>query len=139
MNFSTTRPRNRATILDDIHAAQPAVAGTLTSKTRTLKNGQTATYHQVQRWDKAGKKNITTHVPEHKLEKVRAAIERHRNFEALVMELAQADIAEILDDTPRDTQPDLKKKPCAKSPGSRGKPARPSATRSTRLNKTARA
>jgi len=139
MNFSTTRPRNRATILADINAAQPAVAGTLTSKTRTLKNGQTATYYQVQRWDKAKKRNITTHVPQDKVEQVRAAIEQHRRFEALALELAQADIAGILDDTPRPQQPDLKKKRCAESPSTRGKSAKPSAARSTRLNKTARA
>ena len=40
MNFSTTTPGNRANIPAEINNVKPAVAGTLTAKKRTLKNGR---------------------------------------------------------------------------------------------------
>jgi hypothetical protein len=67
---------NRSSILAEISALGSAVQGTLTVKTRKLADGRSGVCHQVQRWDKQSKRNVTFHVPASKVAEVRDAIGR---------------------------------------------------------------
>jgi hypothetical protein len=96
MTTHTIQRRDRSAILADIAKVKETVAGTLTAKTRKLASGGTATYHQVQHWDRKAKRNVTLHVPPGKLAEVKAAIGNNKRMEALVAELAAADAAAIL-------------------------------------------
>ena len=112
--------RDRSAILADINEmqAQGAVAGTLTMKTRKLADGTTAVYHQIQRWDRRTKRNVTIHVPADKVEAVKAGLERHGRLGALLDELAAADIGAVLS---RDADDPLKKKRLKSSAASPGR------------------
>ena len=88
--------RSRAAILADIAKINETAEGTLTVKTRRLKSGETATYHQLQRWDRQAKRNRTLHIPEGKVAEVKAALGNRGRLSALHAELAGADVAAIL-------------------------------------------
>jgi hypothetical protein len=106
MKTQVDRHRDRAAILADIGAIQSTVAGTLTEKRRGLKGGGTAVYHQLQRWE--GGRNVTVHVPEERVEAVRAGIGGRKRLDALLAELAAADTAAALSGAADD--PDKKKR-----------------------------
>ena len=63
--MTTRSNRDRTAILADINGilAQGTVAWTLTAKTRELTDGTAAVYHQIQRWDRRARRNVTVHVP----------------------------------------------------------------------------
>jgi hypothetical protein len=88
--------RDRSAILADINKIGKTIAGTITVKTRKLANGKTAVYHQIQRWDKQNKRNMTFHVPAGKVEEIKTGVEKHKKMEALLTELAAADIRAAL-------------------------------------------
>ena len=109
--------RDRSAILADINEIQGAVAGTLTAKSRKLANGKTAVCHQIQRWDRLAKRNVTIHVPADKVEAVKAGIERHVRLGALLDELAAADTAALLSGEACDPLKKKRLKSSAASPG----------------------
>jgi len=87
MNSSHTGPRATPAILAEISAIQNPVAGTLSQVARTLKNGETATYHILQYWE--GRRHVSVYVPPDKLAEIRQGVERNSRLKALFNELAQ--------------------------------------------------
>jgi hypothetical protein len=120
MKTQGIRHRDRAAILADINAAGNTVAGTLTEKRRELKGGGTAVYHQLQRWE--GGRNVTVHVPEGRVEAVRAGIEGRRRLDALLAELAAAGTAAALSGGADDPVKKKRRRPSGVSRG--GSPGR---------------
>ena len=102
-----TSRRDRAAILADINAIRDTAPGTLCEFRHRRKDGTEAVYHHVQVWEDG--RNKTVHVPAGKVEAVRAAIEGRRRMEALVAELAAADMAAALCGSTED--PVKKKRP----------------------------
>lgn len=87
--------RSRAEIISDMNGIECAVSGKITEKIRTLSNGETATYYQLQRWENG--RNVTTHIPKERLQALAEAAAGHAKLKALVAELSVVDTKTVLD------------------------------------------
>ena len=132
MKTPTPSSRSRADILADILALPPAIAGTLSHYSQTLKNGQTVIHHHIQR--SINGRNKTVYVPAHKLDAVKAGIAAHARFKALADELAMTDLDAVMADPTDDA---AKKKRTKSSSASPARPKRSSQPPSSPSGKTA--
>ena len=87
--------RNRAEIVSDINSVKCVVAGKITEKRRTLKNGETVAYHQLQQWVEG--KNVTTHIPKERLTAFMEAVAGHERLNNLVGELSTVDTKAVVE------------------------------------------
>jgi hypothetical protein len=89
-------PRNRAEVVADMNDVSRAVAGKITEKRRTLKNGKPVVYHQLQQW--VDGKNVTTHIPKGGLTAFTEAVDGHEKLRSLISELSSVDTKAITED-----------------------------------------
>ena len=94
--------RNRAEIVSDMNSIKCVASGKITEKRRTLKNGETVAYHQLQQW--VDGKNVTTHIPKDRLPAFTDAVAGHERLNNLVGELSTVDTKAVVEGV------DLKKK-----------------------------
>jgi hypothetical protein len=97
-----TSLRNRAEIVSEMNGIKSVVSGKITEKRRTLKNGETVAYHQLQQWVEG--RNVTTHIPKERLTAFTEAVTGHAKLNDLVEELSRVDTKSIVEGA------DLKKK-----------------------------
>jgi len=93
-NKSTPSRRSRAEILAAIAKIPAAVQGKICSMTKTLADGSTATYYNLQQWRDG--KNHTTHIPTERLAEFRKALEGGESLRSLEAELSDIDAESIL-------------------------------------------
>ena len=87
--------RDRAEIVSDMNSIKCVASGKITQKRRTLKNGETVIYHQLQQW--VDGKNITTHIPRERLSAFTEAIAGHAELINLVGELSTVDTKAVIE------------------------------------------
>lgn len=97
VNHSTS-PRTRAKILAELAALPSAVQGTICEDKRTLADGTTAVYHNLQYW--ADGRNHTIRIPRDRLAAFREAVRGGATAKRLLAELARADAEAILSPEP---------------------------------------
>lgn len=107
---------SRTEILASLASLPHALQGKICEDHRTLADGRTVTYHNLQYWSDG--KNHTIRIPEDKLARFEQAVENGRKAKSLLADLTRADAREILSSASA-----LKKK----SPKSRSKAQRKSA------------
>jgi hypothetical protein len=108
MNLTPIRPRAKAAIIAEINAIPYVVAGTLTEKRHTAKDGSTILYHQLQRWTEG--QNETTYVKRENLERVKQGIENFKQRKRLLDELDEAGFLTAFAKIEQETH-DKKKRP----------------------------
>ena len=94
--------RNRAEIVSEMNSIQCVASGRITEKRRTLKNGETVAYHQLQQW--VDGKNVTTHIPKDRLAAFTEAVAGYERLTNLVGELSTVDTKAVVEGV------DIKKK-----------------------------
>jgi hypothetical protein len=87
--------RNRAEIVSEMNGIKSVVSGKITEKRRTLKNGETVAYHQLQQW--VDGRNVTTHIPKERLAAFTEAVTGHAKLNDLVEELSTVDTKSIVE------------------------------------------
>ena len=95
MNTNTQKtPRNRAKILAELAALPSAIQGKICEDRRTLADGTTAVYHNLQYW--ANGRNHTIRIPKDKLPAFREAVKGGTTAKKLLAELTKTDAETIL-------------------------------------------
>lgn len=95
MNTTTSNsPRNRAKIIAEIVSLPSAIQGKICEDRRTLANGTTAIYHNLQYW--ADGRNHTIRIPREKLAEFTEAVRGGATAKRLLTELTKADAEAIL-------------------------------------------
>lgn len=87
-------PRTRAKILAELASLPRAVLGKICDDRRTLADGTTAVYHNLQYW--ADGRNHTVRIPEDRLPAFREAVRGGATAKRLLAELTRADAETIL-------------------------------------------
>ena len=90
----STTPRTRAKILAELASLPSAVQGKICDDRRTLADGTTAVYHNLQYW--ADGRNHTVRIPRDRLGEFREAVRGGATAKRLLAELARADAETIL-------------------------------------------
>ena len=95
MNTNTQKtPRTRAKILAELAALPSAIQGKICEDRRTLADGTTTVYHNLQYW--ANGRNHTIRIPKDKLPAFREAVKGGATAKKLLAELTKTDAETIL-------------------------------------------
>lgn len=89
-----TTERSRAEILAEIENIPFAVQGKICENRKTLADGTTAVYHNLQWW--ADGKNHAMHIPEDRLAEFKDAVKGGKRVRELVYELSSSSTASLL-------------------------------------------
>jgi len=91
---SVRSPRTRAKIIAELASLPSAIQGKICEDRRTLANGTTAVYHNLQYW--ADGRNHTIRIPHEKLAEFTEAVEGGATAKKLLAELTKTDAETIL-------------------------------------------
>lgn len=91
---NSNSPRSRAKILAELASLPSAVQGTICEDRRTLADGTTAVYHNLQYWSDG--RNHTIRIPRGRLDEFREAVRGGAVAKRLLAELTRADAEAIL-------------------------------------------